>query len=235
MAGGYFTPPKDDLDVLRQVLQSLKDRVAELERPTGTQTAEAVKQLRALVEDLQEQIDNLLSTAVNTGNVTATGFGHFGGEVTAGGNASVAGTFSAGGVANLNPGIVSSDVKSRVLAIGYNAVYIDVNNRMGLSPSSRRFKQDIETHEVDFTLIDQMVPRSFRLIGAVEVMGDAAPREVGFIAEELDELGFGEFVTRDSAGTVAGIAYDRLTVPLVAAVKQLRADVADIRAVIGLD
>lgn len=37
MAGGYDVTPVDPLDVLRDQLVSLKERVAELERPTGTQ------------------------------------------------------------------------------------------------------------------------------------------------------------------------------------------------------
>lgn len=139
------------------------------------------------------------------------------------------GAISAGDVATFNPGIVSSDVHARVLSVGYDSVYIDVNNRLGISPSARRFKQDIQPVTIDTSAIDRMQPQQFRLIGAVEALGDKAKIEVGFIAEDLDEIGYGDFVTRDNDGVIAGIAYERLTVPLVAAVKELRATVKDLQ------
>lgn len=43
MAGGYDTTPTDPLDVLRSQLVDLKARVSELERPSGTQLYESLR------------------------------------------------------------------------------------------------------------------------------------------------------------------------------------------------
>lgn len=47
MAGGYATPNSDTIDVLLERFTTLEGRVRELERPTGTQVAESVKELEA--------------------------------------------------------------------------------------------------------------------------------------------------------------------------------------------
>ena len=209
---GYNSPPGDEIAQLFEILRELGRRVSELERPTGTQVYDALAELRQLVEELPGQIDAALAVAVNTGTLTATG------------------NINAGGIVTATGGIISADVKSRSLVVGYDSVYIDANNRMGLSPSARRFKQDIEPIDMEPSVIDQMAPVSFRLIGAVEELGDQAKVEAGFIAEDLEAIGLGQFVTRGSDGAPTGIAYERLTVPLVVAVKQLRADVAALQA-----
>lgn len=46
MSGGYTTPTEGDLGPLVKELQELRRRMLELERPTGTQTAESVKNLQ---------------------------------------------------------------------------------------------------------------------------------------------------------------------------------------------
>jgi len=47
MAGGYQDFPQDPLEQLKQEIAAVKARVAELERPTGTQLANAVAELQA--------------------------------------------------------------------------------------------------------------------------------------------------------------------------------------------
>jgi hypothetical protein len=109
--------------------------------------------------------------------------------------------------------------------------------RITYVPSTVRAKRDIQDLTVNIDTVLQLRPRTW-LPGpgrrhcpewlhashtdpeqccdgkTVEPPADA-PREVGFVAEELDELGLGDFVEYDTEGLPASIRYDRLTAALV--------------------
>lgn len=57
-----------------------------------------------------------------------------------------------------------------------------------------------------------------------------APREVGFVAEELDALGLDAFVEYDTDGAPAAIRYDRLTAALVPLVQAQQQQITDLAA-----
>jgi hypothetical protein len=103
--------------------------------------------------------------------------------------------------------------------------------------STERIKRDILDFNPDIDAVLQMRPRSW-LPGAVERVcppwihdqhkdgvechageeidpPEGAPRQVGFIAEELDGLGLSEFVEYGEDGLPISILYDRLTVAMV--------------------
>lgn len=93
-----------------------------------------------------------------------------------------------------------------------------------VSVSSRRYKQDIEDTEVDVDAVLALTPRRFRMKADVEELGDDAPWQVGFIAEEAAELGLEQWVTRNSDdGEVEAFDYATYTVALQAAVRSLNA------------
>lgn len=89
--------------------------------------------------------------------------------------------------------------------------------------SSRRYKEDIADAVVDPAEVRQLRRRSWVDKGTVERMGEAGeeadvPRNLGFIAEELDELPsmrqFVDYVEVDGDLVPDAIQYDRLTVAL---------------------
>lgn len=96
---------------------------------------------------------------------------------------------------------------------------IDLAGRVNKSTSSLRYKQDVEDHDVDPAAVLQMRPRSWRGKADVDELGEDAPRWVGFIAEELADLGLTEFVVYDAEGRPDAIAYDRLSVALLSLAK----------------
>lgn len=108
---------------------------------------------------------------------------------------------------------------------------------MKLSSSAAKFKQDVETYEVDPETVLAIRTVLFRDRSAVEERGDDAPQLVGVIADELDELGLTYFVDYDEAGEVRGARYDRIWIALLSLAKYehaarvaLEAKVADLTA-----
>ena len=90
---------------------------------------------------------------------------------------------------------------------------------MKLSSSAAKFKQDIETYEVDPETVLAIRTVLFRDRSAVEERGDDAPQLVGVIADELHDLGLTHFVDYDEAGEVRGARYDRIWIALLSLAK----------------
>lgn len=96
---------------------------------------------------------------------------------------------------------------------------MDGVERVLRSTSSRRYKRDIEDAEVDPAPVLAMEPKTWRDKAEVERDPDTEQRYVGFIAEDLEELGLTEFLTYDAEGRPDAIQYDRLSVALLAVLK----------------
>lgn len=115
-------------------------------------------------------------------------------------------------------------------------VHMDTaTGRIRYVSSSARYKTDIADLPVDPDAVLLLRPRSWRPLAPAQQCPDwlhdlhgdeechsgepadpvEGPRHVGFIAEELDELGLGAFVSRDADGLPDGIHYDRLTAAVI--------------------
>lgn len=96
-----------------------------------------------------------------------------------------------------------------VVTSGYQALYINGDNRIGRSPSAERYKQDITDHP--YTLDDATAVRirDYRLRETIYGAG-AGPVEVGVIAEELIAGGLSEFVVFNADGEAESVHYERL-------------------------
>jgi hypothetical protein len=78
MGNGYSAPQGDGMDILTQQVRSILARLRELETMRGSQIYESVKELRALVENLEAEIAAVSSSGATwfgpvatTGTVTA--------------------------------------------------------------------------------------------------------------------------------------------------------------------
>lgn len=198
MGNGYVIPASDPIDQLMQRFRELERRLSETEAFTGAELFQTVQTLQDLVDGLLSQTD-----------INATG------------NAEIGGTIHSVGRGTFDGGITSADVNTRILSFSYDSVYIDGNNIFGLSPSSRRYKQDIVPADLDPNLFYLAEIVNYRTIEAVEKSGEAAKVEIGGIAEQFHDIGLGQFVRYDSEGRPDGITYERLTVGLIAVVQQL--------------
>lgn len=200
MAGAY-TAPAVGVDVLIQQLNDIQDRLKELERATGTQTAGALKTLQQLVAGLINQT-----------------------------NLSVAGTATIGGNTTIGGWINAIDTHGRTLSTGYVSVYVDSSGRYGISPSAKKFKQNILPRTYTLEEIAKIQVVSYRLRAAVKEHGDAARVEVGVIANQLVDAGFPEFVIFDSAGEPFTVAYERLDLVALIGVQLLTGEITSIKA-----
>lgn len=127
------------------------------------------------------------------------------------------------------------------------------NGRITWVTSSARTKRDIQDLDVDLNAALALQPRSW-LPGTVQRQcpewahaehsddechaGECidpdpdARREVGFIAEELDELGLVDFVEYDAEGLPISIRYDRLTAALIPLAQRQQAQIDALTATV---
>lgn len=86
--------------------------------------------------------------------------------------------------------------------------------------SSQRYKEDVADAVIDPVEVLQLRPRTWVDKGTIDRLGEAGEevdvaRNVGFIAEEVDELpSMRQFVDYDDEGRPDAIQYDRLTVAM---------------------
>lgn len=176
MAGGYETPPVGDFAVLRAGLKEVQRRLDVLERPTGTQTAEALRTLTELVEGLLEQT----SLAV-TNNITA------GGTITAGGSITTTGGYI------FTPLGYAFDI-----TYTRRGAWLGNDGRLGYASSSAEKKANIRDAEIDPEAVLAIAPRLFNyraeLAKQAEDPSYHVATEFGAIAEELHELGLWQVV-----------------------------------------
>lgn len=202
MGNGYALQPTDAMDQLRMILQDARRRLRELEALDGSQIFGSIAVLKELVNGLVTATDISVS-----GSVTA-------------------GTSVTGDTGTFASGINSLDVYSRDLtgSGGYHSTWASVGGQLGWVPSSLRFKQDIETAALDWEAIEKLRVVTYRYIAAVAAQGDAAPVEVGLIAEEVADLGLRWLVTYDADGQVDGI--NERALPVLALAVALHANSA---------
>jgi hypothetical protein len=110
-----------------------------------------------------------------------------------------------------NNTLVSTPTAARTLLI-------DANGLMGYATSALRYKQAIR--ELDERYGDDFI-LGLRPISYEQKNETTPVRQLGFIAEEVQELGATELVLTDADGTVQSLAYERFIVPLIATVQRL--------------
>ncbi|MFD6093644.1 tail fiber domain-containing protein [Oerskovia sp. NPDC060338] len=108
--------------------------------------------------------------------------------------------------------------------------YIAATGAIMRSTSSRRYKCEVEDAVVDVDAVLALRPRTWRDRAEVDDNPETTTRYVGFIAEELDDLGLRDYVIYDDQGDPEAIAYDRLTAALVPALRQQQNQITDLQA-----
>jgi hypothetical protein len=171
--------------------------------------------VQGLEAGLQAQINNLLVTAVNTGNVNATGHVNAGTTITAGGTIYTPGNLQGdGGVTSV--GAYNLDVST--LAGTRRTSWIHQSGAMGYAPSTREKKANIRPYDKPASAFLACQPKMFEYIAQLDIRDNpenpgydptyVVPTDVGELAEDLIDNGLGEFVFYEAdCTTLAGIDY----------------------------
>lgn len=96
--------------------------------------------------------------------------------------------------------------------------------------SSRRYKANIEAAAIDTEAVLSVQGRTWQDKAELEAEGETARRHIGYIAEELHDAGLGEFVEYDDQGRPDAVQYDRMSVALLAVVRQQSEQIAALTA-----
>lgn len=244
MAGGYPSIDPSEMGELRSSLRSIFDRLDELESPTGTQTAEAVAQIRTLVEDLVDTVNALAASGVTwEGPVLTAG--------------------------DVNGGALYSQTINTNITATRVAVWGRMSDGfLGTATSSEKRKANIRPLDVDPEAVLSIEPVYYQWIEQLEERERRAglpasdpefqadmhvSTEVGMIAERLHEAGLWQFVVYarndddslvlDENGDAVpdgihyvnwGVALQVVARHLAAEQAQMRSDIAALKEAVGL-
>ena len=103
---------------------------------------------------------------------------------------------------------------TRPIAAVVTNIGVDANGDVREATSSLRYKHSIVPYTRGLTDLLQLQPKQFCYNGE-EIIS------AGFIAEDIEELGFNEYVIRDSDGNAHAIPYGNMVAMLVNAIKEL--------------
>lgn len=191
--------PRGDDDLVR--------RVGALER-LYSEVISLAGGARAIAQSIQTGLGNLASSGTT-----------WAGPVSSPSTVTASGDITAGGTVTAPTGMNSIGVYNNLLSTSYRAVWCSSTGgtgAFGYVPSSRRFKQNIATAELE---IRKILPKlrvvTFRYMAAVENSGDGAPTEWGVIAEEIDALGLTWLVDYDEDGLPFGVKHERFAFLLI--------------------
>ncbi|UAJ78306.1 tail fiber domain-containing protein [Leifsonia sp. ZF2019] len=227
MAGGYKAP-RDGTEQLTGAMADQRERLRELERPTGTSIGSLVQQVQQTLANIVAQVNTIAtawmaanaytkaqvdSKVASPGTIAPV-------DVNASGNVSAANVTASGQV--VSAGIVRSPgTKSNTVTVGYSAVYIDSSGNMGGNTSTRRSKTNIVPLEIDLDAFLGLQAYRFQRHTDVLEMGEGAPWQSGLMAEDVEPVAPLN-VWLDEDGLVAGVRYEELVVPLLMAVQRER-------------
>jgi hypothetical protein len=116
---------------------------------------------------------------------------------------------------------------------GSTMVVVTTGSRIAFTTSSERFKQDISYITTNGWLdkVLEMKPITYKT--SVDFTTEDEPNEtqIGFLAEDIADIGGGleKAVVLDPLGDPFSLSYDRLTVFLMLAIKELKAEIDELK------
>ena len=136
----------------------------------------------------------------------------------------VDGTLRGGGV--LSDGNITGVATFNQTNTG-RAMFVNSAGLYGIGSSSRRFKENIVDAEIDTDAVLDIKVRKFNYKKSFD---EAMPESIGVIAEELEELGFSDFLFYNEDGEVDGVAYEKLALALIPVLKKQQAQIDSVVA-----
>jgi hypothetical protein len=116
---------------------------------------------------------------------------------------------------------------------GSTMVIVSTGSRVAFTTSSERFKQDIQYISTNGWLdkVLAMRPITYKTDVDYATQGEPNETQFGFLAEDINDLGGGleTAVVLDPLGDPFSLSYDRLTVFLMLAIKELKAEIDELK------
>ncbi len=249
MAGGYEVPAVGEFAELRRLLAEAQRRLRILEAPTGSQTAETLVTLKALVEDLVDTVNSLAASGVTWAGPVSTS-----GDVNA---------------ANVTGGNVFAQTVNTNITATRVAVWGRTSDGfLGTATSSEKRKANITPLDIDPQAVLSIEPVYYQWIEQLEERERRAnlpvdhpeyaedmhvSTEVGMIAERLHEAGLWQFVVyaRNPDDTLLldehgdaipdgihyvnwGVALQVVARHLASEMVTMKGDIAELKAALGI-
>lgn len=163
------------------------------------------------------------------------GFANIGGGAATGQRLIVAGDSAFNGaIAAINSSFVGQMNYSGIATgSGSTMVVVTTGSRVAYTTSSERFKEQIQyintTGWLDKVLA--MQPITYKTSEDFTVEGEPNETQIGFLAEDIYDIGGGleKAVVLDPLGDPFSLSYDRLTVFLTLAIKELKAEINQLK------
>ena len=121
----------------------------------------------------------------------------------------------------------SSAIYDRTTSANPNTVIVSNDHTLRRSTSAKKYKDDIQPSTLDPYLLLEIEPKSW-IDKAEQAEGNVQRRYYGLIADEVEEVGLGDYVTYDN-GEVDALMYDRLWTLLIPIVKDLKEENEQLR------
>ena len=115
--------------------------------------------------------------------------------------------------------LTSAQTYAQLVGGTNRAMYVDSTGLIGNLTSSIRFKQDVEDFYVDSEKVLQLEPKTYYYKTDVEQNGENATKQIGFIAEQAQELGLEYLYQKDEQGIPNYFAYEKLPTYLLGVIK----------------
>ena len=107
------------------------------------------------------------------------------------------------------------------------AMFVNSGGLYGIGASSRRFKENIVDADIDTEAVLDIRVRKFNYKKSFD---ETMPKDIGVIAEELEDLGLTDFIYYDAEGVPDGVAYEKLALALIPVLKKQQAQIDSVVA-----
>lgn len=232
-----------ELGDLIDELDDIQRRLRTIEAPSGEALGNTVAKLAALVADIQAQLDAYLAGRYTNAQIDSKDAA-VQAQISPTANAAVSSAFAGsptvGGNLQVNGELRVPNAYGFDITYTRRTAWWGNDGRAGYASSSRTKKTSIRpANAAELAALLDVEPKSFiyrpeiarRTRLRINDGIDYVPaRELGLLAEELDEAGLGFFVYHnDETGEPEGIEYGMLTVALLSIARGQRDELGEIR------
>ena len=198
--------PANELAGITLLIQKIHRRLDELEKPTGTQLSRIVEEVKALVQDLDQRVQNYITIySMTRDEIIALAW--------------------MGVLWPAKGGTGTTNAYNTPLTVGpRRTAWVAENGTIGHTDSVRASKQDIHDASIDLSAWMSLPVQQYRYKDDVARRGNEAETRYGFIAEDLAALRLDGWLYEGEPGQLQGVAYEWIHLAQHEVLRKLWAD-----------